>query len=1598
MNKLNAFLTRALAIATVAAAVFSGCKSPVDAPDTPVSRVALNQAALSLDVGDTRTLKATVEPAAASNKTVVWSSSDVTVAVVDDGGTVTAVGLGVATIKATTLDGGKVASCRITVGGSNAATPVITAQPTGRSYMEGASATALTVTASISDGGSLAYQWFRNTVNSTSGGAPISGATGVSYTPPTADEGTVYYYVVVTNMNSGVSGTQTAAVTSFVAAIAVSAANNAATPVITGEPTDASYTQNRAAAALTVTAVIADLGTLSYQWFVNAGNNAFSGQSLGVANGAQTARYTPPTDAVGTRYYYVVVTNTNTGVSGIRTATAVSGVAAITVGTLTNAATPFIITEPRGGAYYQGVSAAALTVAASVSDGGTLKYQWFRETSYSNSGGTPLGTANGAQTASYTPSTAAVGTFYYYVIITNTKIGVSGTPTAQIRSVPVAVGVSVPSATAGAALPLITVQPRGGDYTGGSPIAALTVMASSADIGSGGNLSYQWYSTGGYGPFNGTPISGATASSYTPPAGTLGTYYYYVEVTNRNTRITGNQSASVYSAIVVVRVLPQTPNISVQPASTSYVWDGTASDLRVAAYVSDGGVLTYQWFKNTSNSNSGGQSLGSKSPVASCTPPTDTLGTFYYYVVVTNTLNGITVTATSNTASIVVNPAQAPNIIGQPMSARYAWDGTASDLRVVAKVSDGGTLSYEWFKNTSNSNSNGLSLGSDSPIATSYMPPTDTEGTVYYYVVVTNTVNGHTETKTSDVVAVTVVPPQAPNITGHPASASYVLDRTASALRVAANVSDGGTLSYEWFKNTSSSNSDGLSLGSDSPTATSYAPPTDTEGTVYYYVVVTNTVNGHTETKTSDVVAVTVVPPQAPNITGHPASASYVLDRTASALRVAANVSDDGTLSYQWWKVGSPDVAITGQNNSSYMPPTDTLGTFSYYVVVTNTINSHSVATTSNAAMVTVATVVLPQAPGITGQPADARYLQGDRPIALMVAVDAGDGGLRTYQWFKNTSNSNSGGQPLGELNGAQTANYAPPTNEMGTVYYYVVVTNEKNGYTATTTSNAARVDVIVHAKTPNITYRPEDASYLQGDTPTALRVVATIADLGTGGGLSYQWYKNLSNSNSDGTEIDEATGPNYTPPTDTLSTVYYYVVVKNTNTRVNGAQIVTITSNPAMIFVYPRISVTSAPFTSVIDNHTLSIKLTGGTYITTPDLSQFTLTGTAGFTTLTSGVVTSVSDTEVTISKLDPVDIAGSGQKITVAAAAFATQTPAVAAVTVTAIGTVSRVFTLAGNGTEGHINSTGLAARFSKLQGGAALYERTLYVTDWHRIRKIDIDNGRVSDVTGKDAPGGYLDGPLGNAKFRDPHGIAVDSIGNIYVADTGNHCIRKIDFGTREVTTVAGDGAPGDVTTGQFREPKGIAVYGGMLYVADTGNHSIRRINIENGSDILFAGRELGYLDLAGVGAEFNGPEGIAADGNGKLYVADAGNNRIRKIRISGVWVDTVAGDGFPGHQDGPALDAWLWRPATIVADSENLYVTTISGIRKINIDAGQVTTVGWGWSGTASSTAPFISNGRYTETLFKGPCGIARDATSGYLYVVDTDNYCIRTITP
>jgi hypothetical protein len=317
--------------------------------------------------------------------------------------------------------------------------------------------------------------------------------------------------------------------------------------------------------------------------------------------------------------------------------------------------------------------------------------------------------------------------------------------------------------------------------------------------------------------------------------------------------------------------------------------------------------------------------------------------------------------------------------------------------------------------------------------------------------------------------------------------------------------------------------------------------------------------------------------------------------------------------------------------------------------------------------------------------------------------------------------------------------------------------------------------------------------------------------------------------------------------------------------------------------------------------------------------------------------------------------------------------------------------VTTFAGNGTASSVNGSGTNATINAPIGVVVDSSGNVYVSDFSNVIRKITPLGVVTTFAGSGS-GASTDGTGTNASFNNPYGLAIDSSGNIYVSEESGHRIRKITS-AGVVTTLAGSGsgtfADGTGASASFYRPYGVAVdSAGNVYVADAYNNRIRKITPLGVVTTLAGNGSNGNTNGTGTNASFFHPVGITVDSDGNVYVGGIANS-IRKITPLGV-VTTLAGGSTAGSTDGTGTNAQFNECWGITIDSfGNLYVTDLNNrrIRKIT-SAGVVTTV-------AGSGSQGSSDGTGTNASFNFPWGIAADLT-GSLYVADKNNNRIRKI--
>ncbi|MEM5566953.1 PKD domain-containing protein [Psychroserpens sp. AS72] len=372
--------------------------------------------------------------------------------------------------------------------------------------------------------------------------------------------------------------------------------------------------------------------------------------------------------------------------------------------------------------------------------------------------------------------------------------------------------------------PLVTVQPISDEICLNGTTPDLTVSYQGV-----GTPNYQWYQNTVNNTSTGTAIAGATSQTFSPPTDTVGDIYYYVVITFSTG---GCNEITSDAALIEVKDVSQ---IDTEPVNTQSICvDGIADELSVI--VSGGaGSPTYQWFSNTTNSNTGGTLIPGATN-STYTPPVFTvIGTYYYYVEISYGANGCSNLLSSISEVIVVED---PVVDTLPIATQSLCQSTIpTDLEVI--VFGGlGTISYQWYTNTTNSTIGGTAIVGET--SSTFTPPTTGVGTFYYYCIITQDVSGCEVVSLVGEVEVTA----AAQFTNQPLSDELCLGETTADL-IVAYTNGTGSPSYQWYENTVSDVTSGTVIAG--ATTATYSPDVSAVGTTYYYCIITLDAGGCSE-------------------------------------------------------------------------------------------------------------------------------------------------------------------------------------------------------------------------------------------------------------------------------------------------------------------------------------------------------------------------------------------------------------------------------------------------------------------------------------------------------------------------------------------------------------------------------------------------------------------------------------------------------------------------------------------------------------------------------------------------------------------------------
>lgn len=974
--------------------------------------------------------------------------------------------------------------------------------------------------------------------------------------------------------------------------------------VITGQPADASYVQGERAFALNVTAALPEgtgaNGALSYQWF-EAGKADLS--DAAAIEGATDASYAFKTAnlSAGTHYFYCEVTNTFDG----KAASIKSRCARIDVTSTTDAKFPQFTLQPSS-AYYatdEAYTVRDLAVELAATEGigyGQISYQWYKAFS-SASAGLPIAGATGA---TYTPEVTGTGTSYYYCLVTNTFEGVK---IAQSKS-DVA---RIVAYSAASASPVLTDQPAGTvRYTQGDEAAELSVAASLPDSmpGSSGKLAYQWYrnTTGTANPSADVKISGAQKSTYAPDTSLApDVYYYYCVVTNNYYADSARAAEAVTSA---ARVELVSATEAKQPAitfegETSFNYDQASKASAITAKVEcagDGvGELTYQWYRGTSpqitaddEAIAGESGTVPEDGVVTIVPSTaKKAGTWYYYLVVTNTFEKVkTAAGASAMADVTLNPYLYIYTLEDFLAFRDAVNAGTTyaglSIELMCDIDLQGSEDNQWTPIGNSRSFGGFFNGNGHTISGLYINRTESTNWNNGYIGLFGNIGTFSgDSGVSNLVvkgSITYncsyqnVDLSIGGIAGYASFATFEnvgsevdLDITHYPVRRSSGAWDsvGGIVGavnnmhgiYNCYNTGNIAMSDvfyqnyralGGIIGNSKyngnlPIVNCYNTGNVTNagfggGIIGYagtYTQLSNCFSTGTVTQRAGNFASYYSSLYGITNGNNPAVSNlYYLEGTCKVDTVAGAPADSITkVSQAQMKNADFVSSLNGQDGTAF---------------VANT-GSYPVLAWQNNVVV--------NAPLFTQQPEDGTYAGlGTQAGALSVdtTVTGAYVGEVTYQWYKNTVASTAGGQAI---EGQTGASFVPPTTDLGRVFYYCVATHTFGDVAISAPSNVVWFETTptaIPAAAPTFPTQPQGATYEFNQADAAALTVVPFAEGVPGvGEVTYQWYKNSEPSVEGAVAIADATQASYTPSTAAGGDTYYFCKVTNVFENVKVAE-----------------------------------------------------------------------------------------------------------------------------------------------------------------------------------------------------------------------------------------------------------------------------------------------------------------------------------------------------------------------------------------------------------------------------------------------------------
>ncbi|MDI9337274.1 MAG: gliding motility-associated C-terminal domain-containing protein [Alphaproteobacteria bacterium] len=1044
-------------------------------------------------------------------------------------------------------------------------TPSISQQPlkTSFEYCQGQTSgvTNLSVVASIGGYGVPQYQWYRNSVRSNSGGGLIPGATNTQITPKTdtAFYNPLYYYVKVSN-GSGLMGCDSVISDTSGSIIIYQ------TPVIdygASNLNNANYCKGEPRSVLSVVSTNIFANTI-YQWYISE-NMGSIGNAI---QNTDTNRYLPD-DTTATRYYTVTIQRGN--------CTITSNVSP----QITIFANPVILTQPAKTSQNLclGSVASTLNVVAQAANGtSNLTYQWYRNNMPNSYTGVAIATAT---SSSFIPSDT-VGDFYYYVQVGNNNIGGNNC--------------KIISDTGGKITKIVSAVINYNNSDTASKTTCyrsntITPFILSVNNGGLGTLNYKWFIQTTAINTGGVLIPNSNSNSFVPLDTLVGVRYYYAVIENTASSI-GSSCREITSRVMGSITVYNTPSVDSPRTNVTMYCENTsiiAEPLTVNANNNGIGIISYQWYSNSSPTVIGGTKI-SNAISNSYIPPVNLAGTTYYYVIVKN-LNAPTRCDSVFSAfskPIVVN--RSITISQQPglNAVQYCLNSPSSPLTVTAASNDGYTpLRFQWYE-SSNPGNLGTLLLNDTLI--NYAPSTNVIGTKYYTVRISNA-NCSVFSNQSAAVETQNIP----NIVFQPSTnpQSVCLNISTPTLNIIANDPLGTrNLFYKWYRNSIPSTLNAVALNNAND---SFYIVNDSVGLKYYFVVVSSSLVGNVCAVTSNLSGGISVydRPIIRSQNNRNIDYCYAVNQLGDSLTLMTTPGLLGSVQYQW-VVNRTGVNVSGQNlgtDSIQRVIIDSVGRSYYYVILFNNNAPMSCRTTTSNILGDIEVYKSPLFDSITSSRSIYCENEAQNLVVPLMAYGKNAGyGTLSYQWYQNSVNNTIGGTPISLV--SLNNNFTPIINFITTQYFYVVIRN--GGVKGCDSIVATQPFAININRRPYITDSMlATATYCKDANPTNLSVTAVSNN---GNNNSFAWYAS-SVTNVIGTPIVGAIFPTYTPstatPDNTITTTYYQVIVNNGMCSTTSSQSGKIIINPL-----PNITTQPSGGLSYCENSTrmpISVRATSG-------------------------------------------------------------------------------------------------------------------------------------------------------------------------------------------------------------------------------------------------------------------------------------------------------------------------------------------------------------------------------------------------------------------